>query len=127
MTFTHNVRAATPSVVIPVDTFVSVVPAPRITALAVRFHPVFVTVPDPAGVLQVPSHLKNVVAEGVPVAFILAAVTVAASIVQVAPLPVTVISPLSPSDTAPDITISPAPKIEVEFIVFMFVADTRVA
>ena len=85
------------------------------------------TSPDPAGVLQVPSHLKNVVAEGVPVAFILAGVTVAASIVQVAPLAVTVISPLSPSDTAPDITISPTPKIEVEFIVFMFVQDTRVS
>ena len=127
MTFTHNVRAATPSVVIPVDTFVSVVPAPRITALAVRFHPVFVTVPDHAGVLQVPSHLKNVVAEGVPVAFILAGVTVAASIVQVVPLPVTVISHLSPSHTDQDITISPLQSIEVELIVLIFVQDTRVA
>ena len=81
----------------------------------------------PNGVLQVPSHLKNVEAEGVPVAFILAGVTVAASIVQVAPLHDTVISPLSPSDTAPDITISPLPSREVEFTVLIFVQDTRVA
>lgn len=46
---------------IPVETFVSVVPAPRTTAFAVRAPPVAVTVPDPVGAANVPSHLKNVV------------------------------------------------------------------
>ena len=49
------------------------------------------------------------------------------SIVHVVPLEVTVMSHLSPSDTAPDITISPLHRIEVEFIVFMFVPDTSVS
>lgn len=48
------------------------------------------------------------------------------SIVQVVPVHDTVISPLSQSDTAPDIMISPLPSKEVEFIVFIFVPDTSV-
>lgn len=92
--------------VIPVTTLVSVVPAPRTTALAVRFHPVFVTVPDHDGVLQVQSHRRNVVDEGVPVAFILAVVTVEASIVHTVPLPLTVISHLSQSVTHPPEIVS---------------------
>ena len=57
--------------------------------------------PDPVGVDQVQSHLRYVADDGVPVALILAGVTVEASIVQVAPLPETVISHLSQSVTPP--------------------------
>ena len=53
--------------------------------------------------------------------------TVELSIVHVAPPPLTVISPLSPSATLPDITISPLHRREVEFIVLMFVPDTSVS
>lgn len=98
------------------------------------FNPLFVCAeartisPDQAGVLHVQSHRRNVVDEGVPVAFIFAGVTVEASIVHTVPLPLTVISHLSQSDTQlPDITMSPLPSKEVELIVFILVQDTRVA
>lgn len=57
--FTHKLSCDAQSVVIPVETLVSVVQAPKTTALAVREPPVAVTVPPaPAGVDQVPSHLR---------------------------------------------------------------------
>ena len=57
---TPSVIFDVPSVTIPATTLVSVVPAPRTTALAVRFPPVLVTVPEPEGVAQTPSPLQNV-------------------------------------------------------------------
>lgn len=54
--------------------------------------------------------------------------TAPASIVQTVPVPVTVISPLSPSDTPPhDITISPLPSKVFPFIVLILVQDTKVS
>src|SRR5215208_2897401 len=49
-----------PSVVIPATTFVSVVPAPKTTALEVSDPPVAVTVPAPAGLAQVVTPLPLV-------------------------------------------------------------------
>lgn len=40
---------------------------------------------------------------------------------------VTSVSPSSVVDPPPDMTISPLQSIEVEFIVFMFVQDTKTA
>ena len=57
--------------------------------------------PPLLGVSQAPSPRRNVVALGVPVALIFATVTTELSIVQVAPDPETVMSPLSPSLTPP--------------------------
>ena len=54
-------------------------------------------------------------------------VTLPESIVQVAPLPETVMSPLSPSDTVAVITKFPDPRILLLLIVLMFVPDTKVA
>jgi hypothetical protein len=53
--------------------------------------------PPPLGVSQAPSPRRNVVALGVPLALIFATVTTELSMVQVAPDPETVMSPLSPS------------------------------
>lgn len=63
------------------------------------------TSPDPDGVAHVLSHLRNVDADGVPVALSFAIQTTLLSIVQVAQLPETVISPLSPSVTQDNVSI----------------------
>jgi hypothetical protein len=57
--------------------------------------------PPPLGACQDPSPRRNVVALGVPLALIFATVTTELSMVQVAPDPETVMSPLSPSLTPP--------------------------
>jgi archaellum biogenesis protein FlaJ (TadC family) len=74
---------------------------------------------------QVSSHLKKVVAEGVPVADNLGIVTASLSISHTLQATDTVISHLSQSEILQAITISPAPSIEIELIVLMFVPLTR--
>ena len=69
---TPRVSFEVPSVVIPATTFVSTVPAPRTTAFAVRFPPVFVTVPPLALDESVPAErvrpLPTVISSAAPVA-----------------------------------------------------------
>jgi hypothetical protein len=83
--------------------------------------------PPPAGVDQDPSPRRNVVALGVPVALIFATVTTELSIVQVAPDPETVMSPLSPSLIPPPPPAPISTTVPLSFFVNSFPSAVLIA